>query len=480
MRHGKVEFSIACLVVFYYVSHGLHELESRSSAIHRRQRLPRGVKDNLKEGWKYVSRKKDGDDEWDSFCALGIVNSSVAIASYICLSGLITNKLRRVKNYFENDIIRVLISLASIGYLFSWKYLVLTLLLPILILCQNSLVPDAAVNFAMIVSVLLGSFYFPHIIEQLNTNSTLGFLAVPMVVMLVFRCYSFCFESRKALKVKDTIDYFSYVFYLPTFISGPVIPYDSFKSADDRKFKNFFSEMLWTFLRLTWIFSLLFLFDYCLHYIYLFSVTEELAKMTPTSVVLLMVLLVVFDWAKCFFIYEIVKSIMAFDGHEGPAFPPVLCSISTFADTYFDRTLHFWVSRYLYDPRASKGFISETIGAMLTFVIVWLSQGMSWTVGIWAIVNFLGLQLESLMGRTFGDEFDRWRLKSLLLGVNYFLILLANLTGIIGVSKTTKLLSYFAKISWSDFATVILILYCYTVLNYYRQNRSTAAKRKIE
>ena len=103
--------------------------------------------------------------------------------------------------------------------------------------------------------------------------------------------------------------------------------------------------MLWTFLKLTWIFSLLFLFDYCLHYIYLFSVTEELAKMTPTSVVLLMVLLVVFDWAKCFFIYEIVKSIMAFDGHEGPAFPPVVCSISTFADTYFDRTLHFWVSR---------------------------------------------------------------------------------------------------------------------------------------
>ena len=117
---------------------------------------------------------------------------------------------------------------------------------------------------------------------------------------------------------------------------------------------------------------------------------------------------------------------------------------------------------------------------MLTFVIVWLSQGMSWTVGIWAIVNFLGLQLESLMGRTFGDEFDRWKLKSLLLGLNYFLILLANLTGIIGVSKTTKLLSYFAKISWSDFATVILILYCYTVLNYYRQNRSTAPKRKIE
>ncbi len=49
------------VVIFYYVSHGLHELEGRSSAIHRRQRLPKGVKNTLKEGWKYVSRKKDGE-----------------------------------------------------------------------------------------------------------------------------------------------------------------------------------------------------------------------------------------------------------------------------------------------------------------------------------------------------------------------------------------------------------------------------------
>ncbi len=170
-----------------------------------------------------------------------------------------------------------------------------------------------------------------------------------MMIMLVFRSYSFCFESRLPLRMKDILDYFSYVFYLPTFISGPVVPYDTFKSANDRKFESFFSEMMWTSLRLAWIFALLFVFDYCLHYIYLFSVTDELAALSKPTVVLLMVLLVVFDWAKCFFIYEIVRTIMAFDGFTGPAFPPVLCSISTFADTYFDRTLHFWVSRFSLD-----------------------------------------------------------------------------------------------------------------------------------
>ncbi len=134
----------------------------------------------------------------------------------------------------------------------------------------------------------------------------------------------------------------------------------------------------------------------------------------------------------------------------------------------------------MYDPRASRGFISETIGAFLTFVIVWLSQGMSWTVGIWAIVNFVGLQLESLMGRTFTSEFDYFRSKSLFLGLNYFLILLANLTGILGVAKTTKLMGFFAASSWFELGTVIIILYCYTVVNYSRNYQSEAAKEKTE
>ena len=134
----------------------------------------------------------------------------------------------------------------------------------------------------------------------------------------------------------------------------------------------------------------------------------------------------------------------------------------------------------MYDPRASKGFISETIGAFLTFVIVWLSQGMSLTVGIWAIVNFVGLQLESLMGRTFRSEFDNFRSKSFFLGPNYFLILLANLTGIVGVAKTTKLIGFFAASSLFELGTFILILYGYTVVNYYRNYQSQAAKVKLE
>lgn len=71
-----------------------------------------------------------------------------------------------MKHYFENDIIRILLSLGIVGYLFSWKFLVLSILLPLLILCQYSLIPTTGVSFAMMLSVLIGSVYFPHIIDD--------------------------------------------------------------------------------------------------------------------------------------------------------------------------------------------------------------------------------------------------------------------------------------------------------------------------
>ena len=76
--------------------------------------------------------------------------------------------------------------------------------------------------------------------------------------------------------------------------------------------------------------------------------------------------------------------------------------------------------------------------------------------------------------------FTNFRSKSLFLGLNYFLILLANLTGIVGVAKTTKLMSFFAASNWFELGTVIFILYCYTVVNYYRNYQREAAKVKTE
>ena len=131
-----------------------------------------------------------------------------------------------------------------------------------------------------------------------------------------------------------------------------------------------------------------------------------------------------------------------FDGFEGPRYPKSLLRVTTFADTYFDRSLHFWVSRYFYDPNCDKGFIRESLGAAITFLVVWLSQGAGWEVGVWAMLNFTGLQVESLLNQSVGDGFEVGAarvFKFALLGVNYLLILKANLVGIIGLDRATKL-----------------------------------------
>ena len=51
--------------------------------------------------------------------------------------------------------------------------------------------------------------------------------------------------------------------------------------------------------------------DYGLHYLYVFAVTEHVDSMSAPTAALLMSLIVSFDWAKCYFIYEVVRVLMA-------------------------------------------------------------------------------------------------------------------------------------------------------------------------
>ena len=65
-------------------------------------------------------------------------------------------------------------------------------------------------------------------------------------------------------------------------------------------------------------------------------------------------------------------------------------------------------------------------------------------VAIWALLNFLGLQIESFVNRNFGDIFEEGAarvIKYLILGLNYIAILKANLVGILGSEKTMTLTS---------------------------------------
>ena len=65
-------------------------------------------------------------------------------------------------------------------------------------------------------------------------------------------------------------------------------------------------------------------------------------------------------------------------------------------------------------------------------------------VAIWALLNFLGLQIESFVNRNVGDIFEEGAarvIKYLILGLNYIAILKANLVGILGSEKTMTLTS---------------------------------------
>ena len=87
----------------------------------------------------------------------------------------------------------------------------------------------------------------------------------------------------------------------------------------------------------------------------------------------------------------------------------------------------------------------ETIGAAITFLFVWVSQGVGWEVGCWACLNFAGLQIESFIAQYSSNKFELGAgriVKFCMLGLNYMLILNANLVGIVGYDKALKLSAF--------------------------------------
>lgn len=79
----KVELGVCCLILFYFISHGLHELQRHSSAINKLKNDPKNISNNLSSGWKYVARRKDGDAEWDSFCSIGLLEIVLGLSGYL-------------------------------------------------------------------------------------------------------------------------------------------------------------------------------------------------------------------------------------------------------------------------------------------------------------------------------------------------------------------------------------------------------------
>jgi len=126
--------------------------------------------------------------------------------------------------------------------------------------------------------------------------------------------------------------------------------------------------------------------------------------------------------------------------------------------------------------------MQETIGAAITFSFVWVSQGAGWEIGVWACLNLVGLQIESFINQKSGNVFELGMarvLKFLLLGINYMLIINANLVGIVGYDRTIKLSSFLLTAENFSFLSMLLIAYCYASINILIQNNGYS-KVKME
>lgn len=139
---------------------------------------------------------------------------------------------------------------------------------------------------------------------------------------------------------------------------------------------------------------------------------------------------VLLDWLKVSVLYGVTRSVAeTVDGHQGaPNGPLCTATICTFADTYFDRGIQHWVSRFLilthsvtqymlsiqhqpvfrycYDRIGGNhtNLTQETFASVMTFVIVAIWQGLGYQVIVWAILNCIGLTFEYFISQLVPEE----------------------------------------------------------------------------
>ena len=230
----------------------------------------------------------------------------------LVISGIISTKFRRLADYVEYDYFRLALAMLVISNLFGVYYTLLVIVIAATFYLQSKLIKSIMFSLTILAAILFWIAYFPEVIEKsLPVQANRRFLLVPMTVMLVFRCCSYCFENRE-YDNGNFADYFNYIFYLPTFILGPIVTYDkmegngSISANQQMTLANYTRAVK----QLSVIIVKLSLADYILHYVYIFAVTDHAVDLNPTTTALLMSLVVVFDWAKCYFIYEIVRVLM--------------------------------------------------------------------------------------------------------------------------------------------------------------------------
>nr|XP_034190018.1 protein-cysteine N-palmitoyltransferase Rasp isoform X1 [Osmia lignaria] len=200
----------------------------------------------------------------------------------------------------------------------------------------------------------------------------------------------------------------AYCLYLPTLSLGPLILYHEFMDSIKETFQfwkledfgNFFFRII------KYIFWIEFT-NLCLHFLY-FNVMqyhpEVVEIVNPWALYGLGYCMGQFFLMKYVVVYGLNHTLCAIDNIKAPSQPKCIARIHLYSDMwkYFDKGLYKFLIRYIYVPLLKSNY-NKLFASFLCFTFVFVWHGMQINIFIWAALNFIGLNIESVM-KSFGRQ----------------------------------------------------------------------------
>ncbi|GFO08052.1 protein-cysteine n-palmitoyltransferase hhat-like [Plakobranchus ocellatus] len=203
-----------------------------------------------------------------------------------------------------------------------------------------------------------------------------------------------------------------YLFYLPSFIYGPLIMFEDFRLQIKASFAA--AEPSPTFLPkncinilkhlMRLVFWMLFM-EFSLHYLYFNAIAynSALKKLSFCAVGGIVHLLGQFFTIKYVVFYGFGGQLGRFDGINPYPEPRCINVLSCYIDVWknFDTGLHKFLKTYLYIPVGGSrhGLIRQIASLAVSFLFIFLWHGGTGRLFIWSFGNFLVCSIEQL-GRT--------------------------------------------------------------------------------
>ncbi|XP_012148819.2 protein-cysteine N-palmitoyltransferase Rasp isoform X1 [Megachile rotundata] len=200
----------------------------------------------------------------------------------------------------------------------------------------------------------------------------------------------------------------AYCLYLPTLSLGPLILYHEFMNSLKRPFQIWkLSDFGYFFLQVFRYIFWIFFTNFWLHFLYFNAMQyhpEVVKTLNPWALYGLGYCMGQFFLIKYVIVYGLNHTLCAIDNIKAPTQPKCIARIHLYSDMwkYFDKGLYKFLVRYIYVPLLKSNY-NKLFASFLCFTFVFIWHGMQINIFIWAALNFIGLNIESIM-RSFGRQ----------------------------------------------------------------------------